>query len=379
MPKAKPSRARVAKKPPRARAAKKAPARAVSRSAKPGKKRGGPAPESVVIRASVSHFPTGFIPTAHLIQREHPHRVFDLRERRGMGAKYVHLAAADEDPSVLAIAVAQKALERAGLDADDLDLLVSASCTPPDYDMWSLPAKVAEQIGARRAECLGVGDAGCASAFAALRLLLPVLRDPDGPRRALLFNASITPGSHFIPPYTIFGDGAGAIVLERTRERTAGARVVRADFRSHPQFIEAFRCNAGLRQLRKQGKLEPVDWTVNPLDTDLVRGLAEEGLDLCLNGMRDSLAKAGWTIDQLRWLITDNVATSSTEEIAAGLGVPEDRTLYENCSRYGHAWVVDLFANLETVLHERDPQPGDRIACTGAGLGEHFGVLLLEV
>ena len=39
---------------------------------------------------------------------------------------------------------------------------------------------------------------------------------------------------------------------------------------------------------------------------------------------------------------------------------------------------MELFANLSTVVNEMGVSPGDRLASVGFGLGEHYGVLLLE-
>jgi 3-oxoacyl-[acyl-carrier-protein] synthase III len=106
----------------------------------------------------------------------------------------------------------------------------------------------------------------------------------------------------------------------------------------------------------------------------LIDGTGERGSAF----VKRTLAKQGWTPQDLRWLIGDNVAAIIPIDMAAVLGVPEDRILLENCTRYGHAWVADMFVNLATILDEHPPAHGDRLACVGIGQGEHWGVALLE-
>jgi 3-oxoacyl-[acyl-carrier-protein] synthase III len=138
----------------------------------------------VVIRRVSSRLAETPIATAHLIAEEQPDRIFSLRERRQLGIKYVRSAGPTELPSTLAAAAAKDAL---GPDAaEDIELLATATTTPSDFEMWSLPAKVAQLIGANRAACVGFAETGCAAPFAALHLMRPTMLGAGGPRRALL-------------------------------------------------------------------------------------------------------------------------------------------------------------------------------------------------
>lgn len=342
----------------------------------------GPALADVVLRGAEFYFPESGQSVSTLIEREHPHRVFMLRERRRMGAKYVRTAGPDETPSMMATAAAQKLLTKLDVDPRSLDMVITAGCTPPDFDVWSMPAKVAANIGATRAECFGFGEAACACAFAAIRTLVPLMRMPDGPARVLLVAGCVTPGGHFFPPVTIYGDGGGAILLERVPAgvdaSTLGPRIVRAEYHTNARYIDAFGTAAGISRLRSEGKLEPADWTVRVKDStvidELIDGSTGRGAEL----VRQALIKQGWTPQDLRWLILDNVAAVMPIDMAAMLGVPEDRVLLENVVRYGHAWVVDIFVNLATILGERPLERGQRMACAGIGQGEHWGVMLVE-
>ena len=339
------------------------------------KKKPAGAPQ-VIVRSAAFHFPENGISTLALTQKETPHRVFMMRERRAIGSRYIRLAGPEETPSVLATTAAEKALAKCGMDAKDLDMVVTAGCTPPDFDMWSMPAKVARNIGASNAECFGFGESACAAPFAAIRSLLPMMRDPDGPARVMMVAGCVTPGGHFFEPATIYGDGGGAIILERTTE--PGMRIVRADYYTNYKWVDAFGPAAGVKKLKAEGKLEAADWTVRIKNQKEVNDLLDGTGDRGAAFVKKTLAKEGWSPKDLRWLIGDNVAAVIPMDMAAALGVPEDRILLENCTRYGHAWVVDLFVNLATILDERPLATGERVACVGMGQGENWGVFLLE-
>lgn len=317
--------------------------------------------------------------TASLIIKEAPHRVFSFRERKRMGVMQVRVAGADEPPSLLATQASRKALEKAAVDPATLDLVMTAGCTLPDYDMWTMSAKVASNLGALNAECFGVGDVGCASAFAAVRTLLPVMSAAAGPARVLLTAGCVTPGGRFAPPVTIYGDGGGALYLERTDEALPGAlRLVRADFYTNCSQVDSAGPAAGLLRLRQAGQLVPDDWTVRARDLRQAQSMLDAPGERGAACIRTSLAKAGWAPEELRWLIGDNLHVTMPRDMGAELGVPEDRLMLVNCMRYGHAWVVDMFANLATLMDEYPLNKGEKVVCTGVGQGEHWGVMLLE-
>lgn len=339
------------------------------------------APPELVLRAAAAHFPEGFVRTAELVAAERPAQLFRERLRKEIGAERVHVAGPADSPSSLALAAGRAALERAGLAGEEIELVLSVTVTPSDFDMWSLPASIARDLGARRAECIGIAEVGCAGAFAALRTVRPMMLAPDGPRTALIVTGCVTLGHRFFPPATIFGDGGGAMVLERAdpgRRVDGPLRLVRADFRSHPHLLGAFGCLSGSNLLRAEGRLEPAWWTVGVRDPSIYAELGRTNLGLGAELLSATLARAGWAPGTVRWLLPDNVAETVGRSLAHRIGVDRRHVLTENCTLHGHAFMVDPFLNLETILTRYPPEPGDRLACVGMGLGQHWGVALME-
>lgn len=338
---------------------------------------GGSVRPCVVIRRIASRLAETPIATAHLIAQEQPDRIFSLRERRQLGIKYVRTAGPTELPSTLAAAAAKDALGED--EPETIELLATATTTPSDFEMWSLPAKVAQLIGATRAACVGFAETGCAAPFAALHLMRPTMLAKEGPRRAMLVGAAVTPGRHFFAPETIVGDGAGAMLLERVSKPPPGSlRIVRSDFASDCALVDAFGCEAGAARLRDRRQLTPDDYTLRPKDAQQFRRLGERGAAAMSGHVDASLKRAGWERKDLRWLVTDNVAMQVALEVGLKLALGADRIFTKNCAQVGHLWGMELFANLSTVVNEMGVSPGDRLASVGFGLGEHYGVLLLE-
>ncbi len=335
---------------------------------------------TIVVRGLGYYYPEYELSTHELIMQERPNALFAKKMRRLIGCDTVREAGPDDTPSSMASEAASIAIEAAKIDARDIELVCNVGCVLPDIDIWSMSAKIAQRIGALGAECFGVGDAACASAYAAMRALLPIVRDHEGPRLVLAATGCIMPGGRFFPPATIFGDGAGAMVLERVeRPRAGDLRLVRCDLYSHPKLADAFGPAAGMNTLRTSGRLEPRWWTFSIRDAKQYDELRRVNYDLGAHALATSLYRAGWTIESLTAVAPDNINVAMGRDVSTRLGLPADRIIDVNCAKYGHAFAADMFVNLHTAQQLHPPRSGDRFACLGSGQGQHWGVLLTEV
>ena len=146
----------------------------------------------------------------------------------------------DEDQSTLTLCedAAHDALERAGLEASDLDLVVVATDTPEFLSPATASALVHE-IGAGHAACFDV-NAACAGFVTACDLATKYLRAEPEYTNALVIGAYAM-SRHLDmedkKTVTLFADGAGAVVLQATEDADAG-NVLATSLRTEAQFYE---------------------------------------------------------------------------------------------------------------------------------------------
>lgn len=335
----------------------------------------------VSIRGVGAYFPPTELSTDELIRAERPGTLFGKKLQELIGCRSIRAAGPSDSSSGLAVLAARGALESAGLSASGLDAVVSVGCVMPDVDVWSTPAKIAKELGATPRECFGIGDAACAGSYAAVRALLPLMTAPRGPERVLLAAGAVMPGGRFFPPATVFGDGAGAWVLERhdPARRVPRFAIVAAELRSFPEHVDAFGPMAGMNILRAEGRLEPRWWTFGIRDHAAFTQLRRVNFDLGAETILETLDHVGWDPSSLTWLVPDNVTFRVGEELSMRIGLPFDRVFKEGCERFGHAFSADMFANLARLLESREVRTGDRIGLVGMGIGQHWGVVLIEV
>ena len=131
-----------------------------------------------------------------------------------VGIRERHFMAEDQTTSDLAVAAAQVALERAGLEPTDLDRIIVATDTP-DYLSPATAAVVQAKLGARRAGVFDVNSA-CAGWVIALDIAAKTLATEPDERFVLVIGAYGM--SRFLDwgdkkTVTLFADGAGAVVV----------------------------------------------------------------------------------------------------------------------------------------------------------------------
>ena len=166
----------------------------------------------VKIAGTGAHVPEKILTNADLSRRlgadidEFVSQVVGIRER--------HICADDESTADLATEASRKALAAAGLEPDDLDLIILATDTP-EYISPATSVVVQHRLGARRAATFDVNCA-CAGFVTALDTATKFIIADESYNNVLVVGAYAM--SKFIDwsdkkTSTIFADGAGAVVL----------------------------------------------------------------------------------------------------------------------------------------------------------------------
>ena len=333
----------------------------------------------LVLRSTGVYFPEDIVKTSDLMSQEHPHLLLKKRLLSVLGCETVHRCSSEDTPATMAAEAACAALENAGWGSDDVQMLMTVGCTLPDVDIWSTSAKVAQLLDVMSAECLGVGDVACAGSFTALRVLRAMLGSERHLSQVVLCAGCAMPGGRIFIPATVFGDGAGAFVIEKVQKPKRGELFLK-DVRvhSHPQFIDAFGPQAGFQRLQEQGELVPEDWTFTVRDQESYAELAKVNFDLGAEVLTSCLKKSKWKPSQITRLLSDNVTKSVGLALAERTKIDLSKVETEGCRVRGHAFAADMFANLHFSIERAPLQPGERIVSMGMGLGQHWGAALWE-
>jgi 3-oxoacyl-[acyl-carrier-protein] synthase-3 len=285
-----------------------------------------------------------------------------IRERTGIRER--RIAKDEEALTDIAMPAARRALEMAGADPATVDLLVVATVTP-DMAFPSAAAIMADQLGMPDAAAYDL-SAGCTGFVYAIvqahAMLAAGLAD-----KALVVGGDVlskildwTDRSTLV----LFGDGAGAVMLERV---------------DHGGFLgfELGADGAGGANLWLPGsgsrRFEDPDRMVKMNGREVFK-FATRVMESSAEAI---LAECGKTVEDVDLYVPHQANVRIIDHAARKLGIPKDKTVV-NVDRYGNTSSGSIPLALADAADQGLLEPGTLVLLTGMGAGLTWGSALIE-
>jgi 3-oxoacyl-[acyl-carrier-protein] synthase-3 len=282
--------------------------------------------------------------------------------RSGIAAR--HFAAPDQNSSDLAVNASKKALEMAGLQPNDIDLIIVASSTPDFFGSFPSTACVVQQK-------LGITNHGgavdvqavCSGFVYALTTADAFIRSGMN-KNVLVIGAEVFSRILDFNDRTtcvLFGDGAGAVVLTASEEPGILATALHADGR-HGNILcmpSSFGgAIAGEAYLYMDGP------AVFKLAVSVLEKVAHEALE-----------KADMTSDQVDWLIPHQANLRIMSSTAKKLGLPLEKMVV-TVDQHGNTSAASIPLALDVAVRDGRVKKGQTIMMEGVGGGFTWGAVL---
>ena len=282
-------------------------------------------------------------------------------ERTGIRARYI--ASDGETTGTLATEAARRALEAAGVEASDIDLIVLATATP-DQTFPSTATKVQAALGI--ADCIAFDvHAVCTGFLYALSVADSMLRSGNA-RRALVIGAETF--SRILDwedrgTCVLFGDGAGALVL--TAEETENgilATKLHADGRHNDLlFVDGGPSTTGtVGKLRMKGR---------EVFRHAVVNLAAV--------MNEVLADAGLSAEAVDWVVPHQANARILDATAKKLGLPAEKIVV-TVDRHANTSAASVPLAFDTAIRDGRIKRGDLVVLEAMGGGFTWGAAALR-
>ena len=282
--------------------------------------------------------------------------------RTGIRQRYI--AGPGETTTELGARAAQAALQAAGVDASDIDLIVVGTSTA-DQIFPSTACLIQARIGALGCAAFDV-QAVCSGFIYGLATADALMRT-GAHKRALVIGTEVF--SRILDwtdrtTCVLFGDGAGAVVLEASNEPGVLAVQLKADG-SHAGVL----CTAGRVS---NGKVEGDPFL--RMDGQAVFKLAVNVLG---NSAVETLAQAKLEPSHLDWLIPHQANVRILNATARRLGVPDER-LVATVDRHANTSAASVPLALDDVVRGGRVKRGDHLLLQGVGGGFTWGSVLVR-
>jgi 3-oxoacyl-[acyl-carrier-protein] synthase-3 len=282
------------------------------------------------------------------------------------GIRQRHIAAKDERTSDLAIAAALNAFKAAGREAGDIDLVIVATTTP-DLTFPATAARVQAALGIGKGAAFDL-QAVCSGFIFALATADNFLARSQA-KCALVIGAETF--SRIVDwedrgTCVLFGDGAGAIVVEaqeRDDERGVIATVLRTDGRLHDLLY----VDGGPSETGTTGKVRMVG---NAVFRNAVEHISGAMLECC--------ARAGVPLDSVDWFVPHQANQRILDGVARKLGIDAGKVV-STVALHGNTSAASVPLALDAAVKDGRIKPGQLVLMEALGGGLTWGAALVRL
>ncbi|MCM8711771.1 ketoacyl-ACP synthase III [Clostridium sp. SYSU_GA19001] len=274
-----------------------------------------------------------------------------------------------ENTSDLAAKAALKALEKANLSPEDLDLIIVATSSP-DALTPSTAVFVQRNIGAFNAACFDI-SAACSGFIYALNIGVQFIKSNQSKNALVIGSEVLSKITDWKDRNTcvLFGDGAGAAVLLPSEEKGVSSIFCGADGRK-AEFLN-INCVPVKNPFVTPEKIEDIRLTMDG------REVFRFASNIVLEAVNKVLKDANLTLDDIKYIVPHQANYRIIEFAARKLGVPEEK-FFLNLQKYGNTSAASIPIALDEMIEKEIIKKGDKIILVAFGAGFTWSACLVE-
>jgi len=283
-----------------------------------------------------------------------------IRQRTGIVER--HIAGEEETTATLSLRAAQAALEVANLDPTQLDVIIVATVTP-DHAFPSTACLLQDALGAQKAAAFDL-SAGCSGFVYGLSIAADMLGSGNHHYALIVGAETLSKITDWTDRNTcvLFGDGAGAVVLQASP--TSGGIL--------SSVLGADGSGGELLILPAGGSAMPASSETVIKRQHFVqmqgRQVFRFATRIMVEASEQALKKAAQSVEDVALFVPHQANDRILQAAARGLGVPEER-MFSNLARYGNTSAASIPIALYEAIEQGKVKRDDLIVCVGFGAG----------
>ena len=271
----------------------------------------------------------------------------------------------------LACSASQKAMEMAEISPVDIDLIILATSSPDD--LFGTAGKIQYQLGATKAVAFDL-TAACSGFVFGLVTASQFIRTGVY-QNVLLIGADIL--SRWVNwsdrgTCILFGDGAGAVVLQASEvDRFLGFEI-RSDGTQNSSLSLAYKPQP--KQIIEgvnigQGGFEPIAMNGQEIYRFAVKKVPEV--------IEKAMFRANINASEIDWLLLHQANQRILDAVAQRLKIPREKVI-SNLANYGNTSAASIPLALDEAVRQGKVKPGETIAAAGFGAGLSWGAAIFQ-
>ena len=281
------------------------------------------------------------------------------------GIKFRHIAAENEKTSDLAAEAARRALDAAGLDSGEIDLIIVATATP-DMQFPSTATIVQQKLGITNGCPAFDVQAVCAGFMYALTTANAYIKSGMA-KNALVIGAETF--SRIVDwndrtTCVLFGDGAGAVVLSAADK----PGIIHAKLKADGNYLNL---------LNAPGKIAEGKICGSPYVKMDGPGVFKFAVKMLAKIADEVISEAGYTAEQIDWIVPHQANRRIIESTAKHLGLSMDKVIL-TVQDHGNTSAASIPLALDAGISSGQIKRGQNLLLEGIGGGFAWGAVLLQ-
>ena len=283
------------------------------------------------------------------------------------GIRQRHIAGEGETTSTLAVEAARKALDAAGIGADEIGLIVLATATP-DHTFPATATQVQHALGCGTGIAFDVA-AVCSGFLYALATADSMLQTGMATRALVIGAETFSRILDWEDRTTcvLFGDGAGAVVLEAREVAADGPGIIATKLHADGEHKELLYVDGGPSTTGEVGKLRMKG-----------REVFRHAVVNLADVLREVIENAGVAVEEIDWVVPHQANARILDATARKLGLPAEKVVV-TVDRHANTSAASVPLALDVAVRDGRISKGDLVMFEAMGGGFTWGAALARM
>ncbi len=289
------------------------------------------------------------------------------------GIENRHVAEKGVTTADLAVKAAKLALERGGLSAEDLDMIILTTATPDYIGFPATACVVQDKLGAKNAGAFDM-VAGCTGFIYAIDNAKNMILTGTAKHVLVVGSEVLTQASNMDDRDTavLFGDGSGAVIISESN--TDESSMENAILKSDGSGAEVLmRKVGGIKYPFENGKTTFNDTTLFMDGQAVYKFAVKVNTEL----IKKLLERSNLSIDDIKWIVPHQANIRILQAAAKRLRIPIEK-FYFNLMEYANTSSASIPIALNEIYEKDLIKRGDNILLTGFGAGLTYGGTIIK-
>ena len=295
-----------------------------------------------------------------------------------------HIASQNQFTSDLAVEAINNAVKNANINIDDIDMIICATTTP-DLTFPSTACIIQKKLGIKKTIIAFDIQAVCSGFIYALSVGSDMMKCRNNIKNAIIVGSekmsSIIDWSDR-STCVLFGDGAGAVVLNSDSSEDNSSFIIDTDIYADGNFYDILHTSGGVSNGNNDSKLQDFEGNIVNRTAGIIKmdgkNVFQHAVEKMVSSINNILNKNNYTINDIKLIIPHQANYRILSLVGKRLGISDDKFML-TIDKHANTSSASIPLALDVALKEGKAKKGDLVILEALGAGLTWGSALVRL